>query len=231
MIITIDGPVASGKSTISRILADKLEYYYICSGLIYRAIAYVLVNHYGYTPETLSSVRVEDVMQCADPKRLQYSYDELSQERIFFDHEDITSYLKDKFIDNITSLVSVNKDVRKAVTLLQRDIADNHNVIIDGRDVGSVVFPNAQLKFFVTASVAVRAERWRKDQERYNNYVSLEEAIRLITERDERDKKRALAPLIVPEDAIIIDTSDVTVEQAVEKMMEHISDDVSSKLY
>ena len=87
------------------------------------------------------------------------------QERIFFDHEDITVYLKDKFIDQVTSIVSVNKDVRKAVTALQRDIADNHNVVIDGRDVGSVVFPQAEIKFFVTASVAVRAERWRKDQE------------------------------------------------------------------
>ena len=112
---------------------------------------------------------------------MQYSYDGLSHERIFFDHEDITSYLKDKFIDNITSLVSVNKDVRKAVTSLQHTIADDYNVIIDGRDVGSLVFPNAQLKFFITASVAVRAERWRKDQERYNNYVSHEDAIALIT--------------------------------------------------
>ncbi len=227
MIITIDGPVASGKSTISRILADKLEYYYVCSGLIYRAIAYVLVNHYGYTPETLASVSVEDVMKCADPKRLQYSYDGLSQERIFFDHEDITSYLKDKFVDNITSLVSVNKDVRKAVTALQRDIADNHNVIVDGRDVGSVVFPNAQLKFFVTASVAVRAERWRKDQERYNNYVSHEQAVKLITERDERDKNRVIAPLIVPENAIVIDTSDLTIDQTIEKMIKYINHDAS----
>lgn len=223
MIITIDGPVASGKSTISRILADNLEYYYLCSGLIYRAIAYLLVDRYGYTPETLASVRIEDLMECADPQRLQYSYDGLSQERIFFDHEDITIYLKDKFIDNITSIVSVNKDVRKMVTALQRDIADNYNVVIDGRDVGSVVFPNAQLKFFVTASVAVRAERWRKDQERYNNFVSLEEAVRLITERDERDKNRTIAPLIVPKNAIVIDTSDLTIDQAVEKMMEYIN--------
>jgi cytidylate kinase len=230
MIITIDGPVASGKSTISRILADTLEYYYVCSGLIYRAIAYVLVERYGYTPETLASVRAEDLAACIDPKRLQYSYDGLSQERIFFDHEDITSYLKDKFIDNITSLVSVNKDVRKAVTALQRSIAGNHNIIIDGRDVGSVVFPDAELKFFVTASVPVRAERWRKDQERYNNYVSHDEAIALITERDERDKNRTIAPLVVPKNAITIDTSTLTVDQTIEKMMEYISDFVPSEL-
>jgi CMP/dCMP kinase len=231
MIITIDGPVASGKSTISRILADKLEYYYICSGLLYRAIAYILVDRYGYTPETLSSVKAEDLAECVNPKRLQYSYDGLSQERIFFDHADVTTYLKDKFIDNITSLVSVNKDVRKAVTLLQHAIADDHNVVIDGRDVGSVVFPNARIKFFVTASVGVRAQRWRKDQERYNHHVVLDEAVKLITERDERDKNRAIAPLVVPEHAIIIDTSLLTIEQTIKKMMEYITHYSSTVLY
>ncbi|HEX4069240.1 MAG TPA: (d)CMP kinase [Candidatus Babeliales bacterium] len=224
MIITIDGPVASGKSTISRILADRLEYYYICSGLIYRAIAYLLVDRYGYSPETLSSVSAEDLAECINSKRLQYSYDGLSLERIFFDHEDITIYLKDKYIDNITSLISVNKDVRKAVTFLQRAIADNHNVVIDGRDVGSVVFPHAQIKFFVTASVAIRAQRWRKNQEQYNHDIPLDEAVTLITERDERDKNRTIAPLIIPHNAIVIDTSLLTIDQTIEKMMIYITD-------
>ena len=223
MIITIDGPVASGKSTVSRILADKLAFYYVCSGLIYRAIAYVLINRYGYTPETLSSVSVDDLVQCADPQRLQYSYDELSHERIFFDHEDITIYLKDKFIDHVTSIVSVNKDVRTAVTAIQRAIAKGYDMVIDGRDVGSVVFPQAQVKFFVTASVAVRAERWRKDQERYGNHISLAQAITLISDRDERDRTRSIAPLVVPENAIIVDSSELTIQQVVEKMLEYVN--------
>jgi cytidylate kinase len=223
MIVTIDGPVASGKSTLSRMLANKLNYYYLCSGLIYRAIAYILVDRYGYTPETLASVRMQDLAECIDAHRLQYSYDELCHERIFFDHEDITSYLKDKFVDNITSIVSVNKDVRKAVTSLQHKIANDYNVVVDGRDVGSVVFPNAEYKFFITASVAVRAERWRKDQERYNNYISSDEAVRLITERDERDKNRVIAPLIIPQNAIIIDTSMLTIDQTIEKMMVYVT--------
>jgi len=230
MIITIDGPVASGKSSVSRILADKLDYYYVCSGLIYRAVAYLLVNRFGYNPETLVLIKHEDLAQCTDRTRLKYSYDGLSQERIFFDHEDITVYLKDKFIDQITSIVSVNKDVRKAVTALQRDIADNHDMVIDGRDVGSVVFPHAQIKFFLTASVDVRAERWRKDQERYNHHVSHDEAVVLITERDERDKNRVVAPLVIPKNAIIIDTSDLNIQQTVEKMMEYISTYSSSVL-
>ena len=230
MIITIDGPVASGKSTVSRILTNKLGFYYLCSGLIYRAIAYLLVNNYGYTPETLANVRIEDLMQYVDSARLRYDYDDLSQERIFFDKGDITPYLKDKFIDQITSIVSVNKDVRKKVTAMQRDIASHYNIVTDGRDVGSVVFPYAEMKFFLTASVAVRAERWRKDQECYDNYFSADEAIRLITERDNRDKNRTIAPLIIPQDAVVIDTSALTVQQTVEKMMKYINDCLPSEL-
>jgi len=230
MIITIDGPVASGKSTVSRILADKLGFYYLCSGLLYRAIAYLLVNNYGYTVETLTTIPIEDIMQCVDPTRLRYDYDELSQERVFFDNSDITPYLKDKFIDQVTSIVSVNKNVRKAITAIQRDIATHYSVVTDGRDVGSVVFPAAPVKFFITASVAVRAERWRKDQERYDNHFSVDEAIALITDRDDRDKNRAIAPLIVPDDAIVIDTSALSVEQTIEMMMSYINDCLPSEL-
>lgn len=220
MIITIDGPVASGKSTVSRMLADKLGFYYVCSGLIYRAIAYLLVHHGGYKPEDLGNIKTEDLMHYADPVKLRYDYDEFSQERIYFENNDITLYLKDKSVDYATSVSSVNKEVRKVVTTMQREIARNHNIVIDGRDVGSVVFPDAQVKFFITASVTVRAERWRKDQERYQHYVSSQEAVALITDRDERDKNRVIAPLVIPKNAIIIDTSDLTVQQTIEKMIE-----------
>jgi CMP/dCMP kinase len=230
MIITIDGPVASGKSTASRILADKLGFYYLCSGLIYRAIAYLLVNNYGYTIATVDHIAAEDVRQCADLARLRYHYDELCQERIFFDNRDITLYLKDKFMDQVSSIVSVNKDVREAVTAIQRDIASHYNIVTDGRDVGSVVFPAAQVKFFLTASVEVRASRWRKDQEKYDHHFSLAEAVALITERDNRDKNRTIAPLIIPSDAIVIDNSELNVEQVVEKMMYYINDRLSSEL-
>ncbi|HLW72811.1 MAG TPA: (d)CMP kinase [Candidatus Babeliales bacterium] len=230
MIITIDGPVASGKSTVSRILADKLGCYYLCSGLIYRAIAYLLVNNYGYTITTIDHIAAEDVKQCADVARLRYHYDELCQERIFFDNRDITLYLKDKFMDQVSSIVSVNRDVREAVTAIQRDIASHYNIVTDGRDVGSVVFPAAQVKFFLTASVEVRASRWRKDQEKYDNHFSLAEAVALITERDNRDKNRTIAPLIIPSDAIVIDNSELNVEQVVEKMMYYINDRLSSEL-
>jgi cytidylate kinase len=225
MIITIDGPVASGKSTVSRILAQKLGYYYLYSGLLCRALAYLLVNKCGYTVDTIAHPRIEDIEYCLHDDKFVYEYDaQTPQERIIFDAEDITAYLKDKFIDKVTSIVSMNEQARKAVTGIQRKIvAQKNNVIVEGRDVGSVVFPQADFKFFITASVLVRAERWRKDQEKYGNHIPIDEAMTLITDRDNRDKNRAVAPLIIPNDAVVIDTSDLTIEQTVEKIIAHIS--------
>jgi cytidylate kinase len=227
-VITIDGPVASGKSTLSRILAHKLHCYYLNSGLLYRALSYLLITARGYTVNNLDGVSQKDIDYCLGAARFSYQYDGhdvAHQERIFFENIDITSHLKDRTIDKIASIISVRLDVRHAITALQHCIADNHSIVTDGRDVGSIVFPHAECKFYVTASIQVRAARWRKDQEKYGNYVSQHDAVAAITDRDERDKNRAIAPLIVPEGAIIIDTSDLNVEQTIEKMLECISND------
>ncbi len=222
MIITLDGPVASGKSTVSRMLAQKLGYYYLNSGALYRALGYLLVNKYGYTEQSVAHPTTEDITNCCNPSRFSYQYDAQHRERIFFDGVNITPYLKDRLMDKIASIVSVNEQVRKAVTQMQRDIARKYNIVTDGRDVGSVVFSHAEVKFFITASVEVRAQRWKKDQEKYGNHISYEEAINLITDRDNRDMHRTIAPLIIPLGAIIIDTSDLTLDQTLAKMIECI---------
>lgn len=222
MIITIDGPVASGKSTVSRMLAHKLGYYYLCSGLLYRALGYLLINKYGYTLETVGNPQAEDIMSCFDSHTFLYQYAPDTQERIVFEGVDITAQLKERFMDKVASIVSVNEEVRNAVTHIQREIASEYNVVTDGRDVGSVVFPRAEYKFFITASVEVRAARWRKDQEKYGNHFSADEAVTIITDRDERDKNRTIAPLIVPESAIVIDTSHLDIEQTIDAMLKHI---------
>jgi CMP/dCMP kinase len=223
MIITLDGPVASGKSTVSRMLAHRLHYYYLNSGALYRALGYLLVHQCGCTQESIAHPHTRDIATCFDPHRFSYVYDDIHQERIFFDGKDITPYLKDRFVDNIASVVSVDPHVREAVTAIQRHIASHHNIVTDGRDVGSVVFADADVKFFITASVEVRARRWQRDQERYGNHVSVDEAIKMITERDNRDTQRTIAPLIIPERGIVIDTSELTKEQTVEKMLGYIS--------
>ncbi len=171
MIITIDGPVASGKSTVSRILAHRLSYYYLCSGLLYRTLSYVLITFRGYTLETLNQLKQEDIEYCFDETHFSYCYDKKNNEHIFFNDQDITSYLKAELIDKVASIVSINRQVRDAVTKKQHTIAAHHNIVTDGRDVGSVVFPQAEYKFFITASATIRAERWRKDQQKYGNNI------------------------------------------------------------
>lgn len=222
MIITIDGPAASGKSTVARTLARQLDFYYVCSGLLYRSLGYLLLNFRSHTLQSLSEITQTDIDSCFDKKRFSYRYDVRSGEHISFDEKDITLYLKESLIDQVASIISANMLVRDSVTKLQRFIASNHNIVIDGRDVGSIVFPQAQYKFFMTASTQVRAQRWQKDQEKYGNYFSLPEAVVAITARDDRDKNRAIDPLVIPEGAISIDTSYRTIEQVVELIMQYM---------
>ena len=152
MIITIDGPTASGKSTLGRMLAKELGHYYLYSGLMFRALAYVLKNQYGYTNEQFEQPRIEDIDSVLAPKRFVYTYDDQHKERIFFDGVDITPHLKAGGIDQLASVVSRNSAVRDRLTQLQRSIAESADVIVDGRDSGSVVFPYADYKFYVTAA-------------------------------------------------------------------------------
>lgn len=224
MIITIDGPTASGKSTLARMLAHKLGYYYLYSGLMFRAVAYVLKYHYGYTETQFEHPRLEDITHLLDSKRFVYSYDNTHNERIFFDGVDITPHLKAGNMDQHASIVSRHEGVREQLMELQRAIARSNNVIIDGRDSGSVVFPYADYKFYVTASEQERARRWLKQQQSYGSTISLPEARAFIHERDERDTKRAIAPLVIPKGAYVIDTTYQTPQEAIAAMCAIIDD-------
>lgn len=219
MIITIDGPTASGKSTIARMLAHEFHYYYVCSGFLYRALAYLLINKFGYTEHTVVHVDSKDIAACFDPGLFKYVYDEKQQERVFFDGHDITPLLKDSFIDKISSITSVNVYVRHFVTQLQHAIAVDYNIVIDGRDVGSVVFPHAEIKFYLIASVEVRAQRWLIDQSKRGNHYTQQEATEKIAERDRRDRERTVAPLIIPEGAVVVDNSYLSLQQTFDIMV------------
>lgn len=221
MIITIDGPTASGKSTIGRILAHKLGYYYIYSGLLYRALAYQLSKEYGYTQATVASPDHQLVQKIIE--RMEYIYCCDGYERIYFAGDDITPYLKQGEIDQMASIVSTNQFVRGCIDAWQRAIADHHNVVIDGRDAGTVVFPHADYKFFLTARPQIRAERWRSQQKKQGNIVDFDHALDFITVRDERDSNRANAPLKLATGGIQIDNSDIDLQETLDTMLEHLS--------
>ena len=222
MIITIDGPTASGKSSLGRLLAKELEYYYIYSGLLYRALAYQLMNEYGYTQQNINQPNHQQVQDIIAHMRYEYSPE--GREHIFFDDEDITSFLKEGEMDQMASIVSTNKFVREQIYEWQRTIANDHDVVIDGRDAGTVVFPDAQFKFFLTARPQIRAERWRTQQKKQHNDIGFDEALDFITVRDERDSTREHAPLKLAQDGILVDNSDIDLKDTLERILKHIKD-------
>ncbi len=223
MIITIDGPTASGKSTAGRLLAKELNYYYLYTGLLYRALAYLLMNEHGYTLETIAHSDMNVVDQLLDRKRLVYRYDASDRERIFFEKKDITPYLKGSRVGQAASIMGTNPEIRDWLKVLLRSIADDYDVVIDGRDAGSVVFPNADVKFFLTASEDERALRWKAQQEKREVYVTLQEAKEFVRSRDHRDTTRKTAPLTIPQGAHVIDNSDIGIGETLAKIKNILS--------
>jgi len=219
MIITIDGPVASGKSTIARMVAEKLHFYYVYSGLLYRALAYVLVREHGYVDHTIATPDMHLVSTILE--RISYS-DVQGIVRITFAGHDITSALKDASVDQAASIVSSNPAVRDSINHMQRAMAKKHNLVADGRDCGSVVFPDAEHKFFLTAPLALRAERWQKQQRERGHDYTREQAEQMLATRDGRDSNRAVAPLIVPLNATVIDTSEMTIKEIADYILESV---------
>src|SRR3989338_2927703 len=224
MIITFDGPVASGKSSVAQFLAKKLGFYYINTGFLYRAVTYCLLQFHGYNRERLTHVDTQDLRSCIDRKRLVYTYTSETGPQVTYDNQDITRLLKDAEIDHCVSLISPQQEVRHALSQLQQQLAYERNVVCDGRDVGSVVFPKADYKFYLTASLVVRAARWQKDQKVRGKIFTQEQAQASVNERDLQDSSRAHSPLVVPEHAIVIDSSNSSVEETVAHCLSFIRD-------
>lgn len=224
MIITIDGPAASGKSTVARAIAQKLQYYYLNSGMLYRALGYCLINHAGLSLEQLKICDFQSRKHCLDA--LEYTYDISSGVmKVLIDGRDVTLFLKEPTIDKAASLVGENKKAREFLLHIQETIAINHHdLIAEGRDAGSVVFPQAAVKFFLTANLEVRAQRWLNDQIKLGNTsITFEEALQTIKERDNRDENRPHAPLGIYSDDIIVDNSYLDLEQTLATMLDIIT--------
>ena len=210
MLIAIDGPTASGKSTVARLLADHFGWYYLSTGLLYRAIGYLL----GDSP---TQQAVHDCLA-----QLSYVY-ENNQGTVFFQGNDITAQLKTKEVDHSASLVALNPMIRHELLLFSRDLVKGKSVVMEGRDIGSVVLPHADVKFFVTASLEERARRWQQYQAERGKTYSAQEATEIVLDRDLRDQNRPHSPLVIPAGAHIIDNSKLNKEQTLHRMVEIIN--------
>jgi len=222
MIITIDGPSVSGKSTVARQIAKRLHLYYIASGMLFRSLAYLLMEKYGYTPTTVDHATDAEITALLAPERFAYTYDAVG-EHIFFDGLEITTVLKNSDIDTGASVVATSKIARDALLQFQRTLAHANDCIIDGRDCGSVVFPHADFKFFLTASIDVRAQRWQTAQAILGNIVTTQEAETFVAARDQRDATREVDPLVIPQGAKIVDNSNIDQDETANLIIAYIS--------
>lgn len=215
MIITIDGPTASGKSTIARKLALKLGITYINTGLLFRAIAYLVnIKH---------DINLNELLLESKENPLQYRYSQEHGAQIFYNDTEITPLLKTELMDLLASRIALNEDVRGCIEHYQKQLACTQSVIADGRDCGTIIFPHADYKFYITARLEVRASRWQQDQEKKGFHYSLNECKKLLEERDLRDSTRTLAPLAIPHGALIIDTSTMNIEEVITTCLAEIS--------
>lgn len=210
--IAIDGPAGAGKSTIAKLIAKKLNYIYIDTGAMYRAFGlYFLKNNVDITNE-------EEVNKLISQIDVELSYNG-SEQKIILNGDDVTNKIRTEEVSQAASIVSSYKLVREKLVKLQQNLASTKDVVMDGRDIGTVVLPNANVKVYLTASVEERAKRRYKELLEKGQKVILEDIEKDITERDYRDMHRENSPLIKAEDAILIDSSKMTIDEVVNEII------------
>ena len=207
--IAIDGPAGAGKSTIARRLAAELGYCYVDTGAIYRTVAYFL-DLLGISPKD-----ADGVARYLDELTVGITYDEEGKQHMIMNGMDVTEDIRTQEISQKASLVSANPLVREMLLDLQRDMAEEYNVIMDGRDIGTVVLPRANVKIFLTASPEVRAKRRTAELEAKGQTANYEKVLKEIQQRDYQDSHRAIAPLKQAKDAVKVDTSELDIDGVV----------------
>jgi len=208
IIIAIDGPAGAGKSTVAQIVGQRLNYTYIDTGAMYRAIAWKVLQ------DGLSVNDIEEIITIAQSINIKLNYIN-GKTKVFVDEYDVTAEIRDPSVSCIVPEIAQVAAVREAMVRLQQSMAAQGGVVMDGRDIGTHVLPNADIKIFLTASIEERAQRrWRELTDK-GFVVSLEELTRDITARDKKDCERDISPLIQASDAILLDTTAISIEQAV----------------
>ena len=207
--IAIDGPGGAGKSTIAKRLAKELGFYYVDTGAIYRTVAYFL-DLLGISPKD-----VDGVERYIDELTVEIEYDEDGLQHMIMNGMDVSEDIRTPEISLKASDVSAHAVVRDMLLDMQRDVAKKHNVIMDGRDIGTVVLPRAQVKIFLTASAEVRAQRRFLELQAKGKKDSYEQVLKELEKRDYQDSHREIAPLKQAKDAIVVDTSELDIDGVV----------------
>ncbi len=215
-VVAIDGPSGSGKTTIAKLTAQELGFNYLDTGALYRAVALAL-RAFMIEPDD-GDDRFRDV--------LSRTFVRFKNGRIFLNDRDVSEEIRSKEMDHYSSVFSARKIVRDFLLDAQRQAAYNNDLVVEGRDTTTVVFPNAGKKIFLDASVEERAMRRYNQFKEKGNGISLDEARRNIIDRDKRDAGRDIAPLKVATDALFIDSSDLSVEQVKKKILDFVKTDL-----
>lgn len=212
LIIAIDGPSGSGKSTLGRMLARELGLLYIDTGSMYRAVALAVI-------ESTSVTETDDIAVGSLAERVDIDLaGEPESLRVTLDGRDVSDRIRDEDVTHTSSIISTITPVRRAMVKRQRELGAR-GAVMNGRDIGTVVFPNADVKFFLTAELNERAERRLAEEREHNPAATYEQTLADITERDRRDTTRADSPLVAAEDAIVIDSSGMSIDDVFQKMM------------
>ncbi len=207
--VAIDGPAGAGKSTIAKRLAAELGYKYVDTGAIYRTVAYFM-DLWGVSPKD-----VDGVNRYIDELTVEIEYDEDGLQHMFMNGMDVTGDIRTPEISKMASDVSAHACVREMLLDMQRDVAKQYNVIMDGRDIGTVVLPRADVKIFLTASAEVRARRRTEELLAKGEKANFSQVLKAIQERDYNDSHRAIAPLKMARDSIKVDTSELDIDGVV----------------
>ncbi len=216
IVVAIDGPAGAGKSTIAKLAAEKLGYAYIDTGAMYRSVAWkFLQTGAAFDEEFISKLACTMVIDFKPEARVN---------RVFVDGTEVTDAIRTPEVTAIVSRVAAIGAVREAMVEQQRRMGIVGGVLMDGRDIGTVVFPNAQLKIFLTASVEERARRRYKEMLQKGQQVELAQLAADIAARDKADSERAIGPLRQAEDAILLDTSDMGISQVTEKILQLVQE-------
>ena len=210
--IAIDGPAGAGKSTIAKRLAKELGYHYVDTGAIYRTVAYFL-DLWGVSPKD-----IDGITRYIDELTINIEYDEDGLQHMIMNGMDVTADIRTQEISQKASLVSAHAIVRDVLLDMQRDVAKQYNVIMDGRDIGSVVLPKADVKIFLTASAEIRAQRRTEELIAKGQKANFDQILKEIQQRDYQDTHREVAPLKMCRDSVKLDTSNLDIEQVITEM-------------